>query len=180
MSITQEDATEALRLVDEAGQRSAMLRGYQSAAPHLMLWGGVYAAAYTFGYFRPYQAGLAWAVLIPLATMGDVLIARRDHGRINWAPFIGLFATFLALIGATALIMRPHDPQQMAAFVPLVVAAAYVVLGIVAGRRLVFTGVSLGLLTLVGFFALPSIFMLWMAVVGGGALLLGGLWLRRT
>lgn len=180
MSVTHEDATEALRLIAEAGQRSTMLRGYQSAAPHLILWGGIYAAAYTFGYFRPYQAGLAWAVLIPAATIGDVLIARRDHGRINWAVFLGLFATFLAFISATALVMQPHDPRQMAAFVPLVVAAAYVVLGIGVGRRLVFTGLALGVLTLVGFLALPSIFMLWMAVVGGGALVLGGLWLRLT
>jgi hypothetical protein len=35
-------------------------------------------------------------------------------------------------------------------------------------------------LTIVGFFVLPAIFMLWMAVVGGGALVLGGLWLRRA
>src|SRR6202035_3563532 len=79
MSVTQDAAAEALRLADEAGQRSAMLRGYQSAAPHLILWGGVYAVAYTFGYFRPHQAGVAWAALIPIATIGDVLIAWRDR-----------------------------------------------------------------------------------------------------
>jgi hypothetical protein len=180
MSVTQEDATEALRLINEAGQRSGTLRGYQSAAPHLILWGGVYAAAYTFGYFRPQQAGLAWAVLIPAATIGDVVIVRRDRGSIKWRVFLGLFATFFIFIGATALVMGPHDPRQMAAFVPLVIAATYVGLGIAVGRRRAFTGIALGVLTLVGFFALPSIFMLWMAAVGGGALVLGGLWLRQA
>jgi hypothetical protein len=180
MSLTRDAAAEALHLIDEAGQRSTMLRGYQSAAPHLILWGGVYAIAYTFGYFRPHHAGVAWAALIPIATIGDVLIAWRDRSRVNWPVFLGLFATFLALIIATALVMQPHDPRQMAAFVPLVVAAAYVVLGIGVGRRLIFTGIALGVLTFVGFFVLPAIFMLWMAVVGGGALVLGGLWLRRA
>jgi hypothetical protein len=180
MSVTRDAAAEALRLADEAGQRSALLRGYQSAAPHLILWGGVYAVAYTFGYFRPHQAGLAWAVLVPAATIGDALIARRDRGNINWGRFLGLFATFLAFISATVSVMQPHNPRQMAAFVPLVVATAYIVLGIGVGRRLVFTGIALGVLTLVGFFALSSIFMLWMAVVGGGALVFGGLWLRQT
>jgi len=181
MSLTQNDAAEALRLVDEAEQRSAVLRGYQSAAPHLILWAGVvYAGAYAFGYFRPFQAGLAWAVLIPAAVIGDALIARRDRGRVYWGPFLGLVATFFVFIGATAAVMQPHDPRQMAAFVPLVVAAAYVAFGIAVGRRLMFTGIALGALTLVGFFALPSIFMLWMAAVGGGALVLGGIWLRQT
>ena len=124
MSLTRDAAAEALHLIDEAGQRSTMLRGYQSAAPHLILWGGVYAIAYTFGYFRPHHAGVAWAALIPIATIGDVLIAWRDRTRVNWPVFLGLFATFLALIIATALVMQPHDPRQMAAFVPLVVAAA--------------------------------------------------------
>jgi hypothetical protein len=64
--------------------------------------------------------------------------------------------------------------------VPLVIAATYVGLGIAVGRRRAFTGIALGVLTLVGFFALPSIFMLWMAAVGGGALVLGGLWLRQA
>jgi hypothetical protein len=76
--------------------------------------------------------------------------------------------------------MHPWDPRQVAAFVPLVVAAAYAVLGMSLGPRFVFIGLALGLLTLIGFFALSSIFMLWMAAVGGSALVLGGLWLRRV
>jgi hypothetical protein len=35
-------------------------------------------------------------------------------------------------------------------------------------------------LTLFGYVTLASHFYLWMAVVGGGALVLAGLWLRRA
>jgi hypothetical protein len=89
-------------------------------------------------------------------------------------------ATFLVFIVATSAIMQPQDPRQMAAFVPLVVAVCYVVLGLGAGSRITLAGVALGALTLVGYFAFPSIFMLWMAVVAGGTLVLSGLWLRRV
>lgn len=179
MSIAHEDASATLRLIDAATTRSATLRGYQSAAPHLILWGGVYAAAYGAAYFRPDLSSLVWFAFVPAGVMGDVLISRRDRSNVNWGLFAGLFFTLFAFISATAAIMRPHDSNQMAAFIPLIVAAAYVVLGIAFGRRLAFIGTALGVLTLVGFFALPSIFMLWMAAVGGGALMIGGLWLRR-
>jgi hypothetical protein len=179
MSITEEDARSALRLVDEAGQRSATLRRYQKAAPHLILWGCVYAVAFTVSDVRPDFAALTWLVLVPAAVAGDMLISRHGRGTVRWDLFAGLFVLFFVFITATAWIMRPHHPNQMAAFVPLVAAAAYIVLGIAFGRRLVFTGIALGVVTLAGFFVLPSIFMLWMAVAGGGALVLGGLWLRR-
>jgi hypothetical protein len=179
MSITEENAAEAIRLVEEAAQRSKSLRGYQSAAPHLILWGVIYAVAYSGAYFQPDQSGLVWLVLVPSGVIGDVLISWRDR-TCNWGLFTGIFLTFFAFVAATISIMHPRDPRQVAAFVPLVVAAAYAVLGMRLGRRLVFIGLALGLLTLIGFFALSSIFMLWMAAVGGGALVLGGLWLKRV
>jgi hypothetical protein len=180
MSVTQQDAAEALRLVHDAGTRSELLRGYQSASPHLILWGCVYFVAYAFGYFWPSQAGLPWIVLVPIASIGDVIIGKRDRTGGDWTIFPILFCTFLAFIIGTAFIMQPHDPKQMGAFVPLVVAACYIALGVGAGKRIMYTGVALGVLTLFGFFALPAYFLLWMAVIGGGSLVLGGLWLRQV
>jgi hypothetical protein len=178
VAITHDDASVTLRMIDEATQRSATLRGYQSAAPHLILWGGIYAAAYVAAWFRPDLSMLVWLIFVPAGVVGDAMISRRDRSNVNWRLFAGLFVTLFA-ISATAAIMRPHDPNQMAALVPLIVATAYVVLGMIFGRRHALIGIALGVLTLFGFFALPSFFMLWMAAVGGGALVTGGLWLRR-
>jgi len=180
MSVTQQDATEALRLVQEAGARSETLRGYQSASPHLILWGCVYAVAYSFSFARPDLAQWPWIVLVPIASIGDVVIGKRDRSGVDWKIFPILFATFLAFIIATEAIMQPTSSTQMGAFVPLVIAACYIAVGAAAGARFIYTGVALGVLTLVGFFVFPSIFLLWMAVVGGGALVLGGVWLRQV
>jgi hypothetical protein len=181
MSISREDAAHALRLADAAEQRSRVLRGYQSAAPHLILWGCVYAATYTFSYFQPIRGGLAWLIVTPLALVGDVAISWRDRSdRANRLLMPVIIVSFLAFVVATAAIMRPHDPRQMAAFVPLAVAWAYIVLGGHLGRRMVFAGIALGALTVFGYFAVHAWFMLWMAAVGGGTLLLSGYWLRRA
>jgi hypothetical protein len=184
MALTHQDAAEALRLAEAAEARSDMLRGYQSTASHLILWGAVYAVAYALSYFRPAQAGWGWVVLIALGSLGSTVIGARDRPdrQSGRAALIipTLMATFFVFIVATSAIMQPQDPRQMGAFVPLVVAVCYVVLGLGAGSRITLAGVALGALTLVGYFAFPSIFMLWMAVVAGGTLVLSGLWLRRV
>jgi hypothetical protein len=42
------------------------------------------------------------------------------------------------------------------------------------------TGIGMAALTLVGYYLFPAYFFFWMAVVGGGALMLAGLWLRTA
>ncbi len=185
MTINRDDAFDALGQIDAASRRSSLLHLYQRAAPHLILWGIIYALGYGIGQFRPSEAALPWLVLVPVGIVGDVLIAQRDlrqakTGGSRWGLWFGLTATLVAFIMATKAVMAPSDPRAIAAFIPLMVAVGYIVLGTWTGLRLVFIGVGLGLLTLFGFFVLPSLFMIWMAGVGGGALVLGGLWLRHA
>jgi hypothetical protein len=181
MPITREHAANALRLADLTGQHSRMLRGYQSAAPHLILWGCVYAATYILTFFRPQQSGIAWLVVVPLTIIGDVAIAWRDRAdRRPWIVVGVPVAAFVALIVATIAIMQPHDPRQMGAFVPLAVAWAYITIGSLLGLRMIVAGIALGALTAFGYFFLYTWFLLWMAVVGGGTLVVGGIWLRQA
>jgi hypothetical protein len=180
MSLTREDATEALRVVDEAGARSTTLRRYEATAPHLMMWGGIYAVAYTSEFLAPQYGGLPWAVLGPAGGVGGFLLARRYGGKGGPAFFPAAILAIVAFIVASMFIMAPREPNQIAAFVPLVVALIYVLWGLSLGQRLVWMGVALGALTVFGFFALPGLFLLWMAAVGGGGLVLGGMWLRHV
>jgi hypothetical protein len=53
--------------------------------------------------------------------------------------------------------------------------------GLLFAPRLVVTGVGVMAATMVGYFALPHIyFAFWMALVGGGALILTGYWLQKA
>lgn len=182
MAVTRDEAREALKAARDAQSRSATLRGYQSAAPHLMLWGVTYALGFTIQYLRPAWNGMHWAVLGSVAGFGDWLIARADRPARggNGKMILGLTAAFTGFIAGSFAIFQPTDQRQAAAFFPLVVALAYVLFGALGLPRLMWTGVALGVLTLAGFFLLPDVFLLWMAAVGGSALFLGGVWLRRT
>jgi hypothetical protein len=91
-----------------------------------------------------------------------------------------LSAIFVVFIAGTIAIMAPTDPRQIGAFIPLVVAAGYAIMGVLGLTRMLVLGAALAALTLTGYFALPAHFLLWMAAIGGGSLILGGIWLRQA
>ena len=182
MPLSPADASAALAELQEAQSRSATLRGYQSAAPHLIIWGMVWFVGYIATALAPAWSGPVWLCLAIGGTAAGILAARADRPTGGKRAIMGwLLLIFFLFIGATFAIMRPAEPGQIGAFIPLVVAVAYAIAGLLGAARLLVLGAALAALTLGGFFALPAQpFLLWMAVVGGGSLVLGGLWLRRV
>jgi hypothetical protein len=183
MSVTRADATAALHEIAAASTRSERLRGYQSAAPHLVIWGVAWATAYGVTDLAPAWANLTWLLVTPVAVVGDIIAARRDRAdqsRSTGRALAVLFAIFVVFVGGTIAVMAPGDPRQVGAFIPLVVAAGYAIMGVLGLTRMLALAAALAALTLTGFFGLPSHFLLWMAVVGGGSLVLGGIWLRHV
>jgi len=182
MTISKEQAESALQDLEHIAHRSATLYKYAKMSPHLILWGCVWMAAYGLSDALPSEAGLIWLIADSVGAALSIYMARvygraicKEHRRIG-----AVILTVLAFTMATFAILPPHSGKQMSAFVPLVIATTYVLLGIWHGRRLVILGVLIGALTLLGFFLLHSHFNLWMATVGGGALILTGAWLRRV
>ncbi len=81
---------------------------------------------------------------------------------------------------ATVIVMRPADMAAIGAFIPLLVALVYTIFGIWRGTRFLVVGIAVAALTLGGWLYLREVFMLWMAFVGGGSLILVGLWLKKV
>lgn len=183
MTLTQTEAEAALRDVKSAEQRSALLRGYQSASPHLMIWGVVWAIGYTIDYVAPAWQNRGWIALIVLGTTAGIFASRADRSgeraNVGW-KFFGIFISIFLFISGSMAVMAPTDPRQVGAFIPMIVAVIYATIGVLGAPRMIFAGGAIWALTLIGYFELPAIFSLWMAGVGGGALILGGLWLRRA
>ncbi len=183
MSVTRADAAAALHDIESAATRSDTFRGYQSTAPHLIIWGIAWATAYGVTDLAPAWGNLIWLLVTPLAVIADIVAAQRD--RADKAHAAGramatLSAIFVVFIAGTIAIMAPTDPRQIGAFIPLVVAAGYAIMGVLGLTRMLVLGAALAALTLTGYFALPAHFLLWMAAIGGGSLILGGIWLRQA
>ncbi len=196
MTLSPDEAAGALRDMAAVETRSRRVYGYLEASPHLILWGVLWAVGY--GLHEPWpRRGLAiWMTIVAIGLAANFAISlrsatRRDRqagriadpkwpaavARLRWG-FPGIVLTAFAFIAATLAVMAPVNGRQVGAFIPLVVAAGYAVVGLWQGLRFIIAGAVIGGLTLGGFFLVPAHFDLWMAGVGGGALILAGCWFR--
>jgi hypothetical protein len=182
--ISPEQAAEALQQAAAAEKRSSQAYMYQRFAPYLFLWGAIWIVGYGATDLAPRWSGWTWIGLILVALAISMAIGRNaDPARLgprsNWRYAL-FFTAAWAFFASTYAIMAPVSGMQQGAFPPLVVAFLYILLGLWTGPRLAIAGLAVGALTLGGFFYLPQHFLLWEAFVGGGALILAGIWFRRV
>ena len=185
MTVTPEQAEEALRQVERARSRSMEFYSYRSSSAQLILWGIFWLIGYGGTDLAPNRAGYIWGGMMLAGLVSAIVLNRPASQAVPSAAagytwrLLAVFATFTAFIVCTAVILQPRG-AEMGAFVPLLVATTYVLLGLWIGWRYAAIGIAIAILTMVGFLLLPAHFLLWMAGVGGGALILTGLWLHRA
>ena len=94
-----------------------------------------------------------------------------------------------ARFGAIDIIVSPavggivpgyETARQLGAFWPSYFMLPYLIAGLWLGGAFVVIGTAIIALTLIGYLSAGPWFDLWMALVCGGGLLLGGLWMRRS
>ena len=141
--------------------------------------------ANTISDLWPARAGLAWPGLsLAGAAASSWLGARRrssegDASGGGWRWGLA-FAVLIAYFTATLTILHPLNGRQQNAFISLFWTFLYTVLGVWLGWRLFTIGIVASALIVAGYFLLTAHFPLYMGVVAGGALIAGGLWLRRA
>jgi hypothetical protein len=189
MTLSPDEAADALRDIAAVETHSRRVYGYRQASPHLILWGVLWAVGYGLTAVWPYLSKPIWVALVAIGLAAGFLIsvratrqvadASRPRPRVYWR-FPAIALTGLVFIAAALAVLAPVTGRQVGAFIPLVVAASYAVMGLWLGLRFTIAGAVLAILTLCGFFLLSAHFALWMAAVGGGALILAGFWLRQV
>lgn len=181
MPLTPDEAERSLRDIETAGRRSQSAYGHNRAAPHLMVWGVVWIIGYGACFVRPSLA-IWWPLLATVGTVVSFAIGYRLRpagAPFDWRLLVSLIAVVVFATGVF-VIFEPRSPTASGAFFPLMAALYYVLTGLWArALRIAVLGVALAALTLGGILWLPDYFNLLMAVGGGGALILGGLWMRR-
>ncbi len=189
MSLSSKEAADSLSDVERAARRSAQAYGYSKASPHLILWGIIWVLGYGATDLYPHLANFIWGGLVFTGTIVSFVIgkatASRDaanaaKGRTIGLRVFGLVALLLVFMGATYSIMGPIHGLQPAAFPALLVGTIYCGVGLWAGARYLILGALVIAVTLVGYYFLSEHYLLLMAFVGGGGLILAGFWFRRV
>lgn len=182
MDIRPEDAAHALLDIERAERHSAAMYGYRKASPHLFLWGVIWIVGYAVSFLRP-DGWFVWLGLAPVGIVASFWISHRTRSsgsRFGWR-YAATAVSIFFFITAVFSILPIKSGEQPGAFISLLVALFYVMLGLWrAGTRMALLGLAVGALTVGGYFGVAQYFLLWMAGVGGGALILGGFWLRKA
>ena len=179
------EARQSLDVVRAAFNRGTTLYRYRQASPYFLLWGVVWALGYGLSDWWPALAGWIWLALDLVGVAASILITGIGHARrgaghgMTWR-IAALALTVLAYLAAAFLVMAPQTGRQVSTFITLTVALAYSTVGIWAGPRWMMAGVAVCAAALIGYFHVPVYFNTWMGLVGGGALVLSGIWLRRV
>ena len=184
MTISPQQAAEALLDIERAQRRAFVLRGYEVGAPHFVLWGAIWFVGYGLTEAFPAQARLYWIALCLGGTLGGYLLGRAAAARglvskDGWR-YLAAVGSTVAFTLLTFAIMQPKNGTQFGAFPALLVSFLYVLAGIWKGTRWTVVGIVVSGLTMAGYELFHEHFNLWMAVVGGSALVSTGLWFRRV
>lgn len=180
--ITTREATDVLREAATTERRSAEAYSYSRSAPFLILWGLIWIAGYGGMAVLPgQQAGWLWFALSIAGTGISIWLGNaraKARGGSGWRIGVLVVIAF-AFTFALFSILPPTNELQVGAFSPLLLSAIYAAVGLWQGLRFVLVAVFLTAVTLGAYFFLKDFFFVWMALAGGGSLLLTGLWMRH-
>jgi len=179
MSLSPEQAAEALREIEATRQRSHELGVYRQGGPILLIWGVIWIVGYGLTAVSPGYTSIVWLALTVMGAIAGWLISPSGGNPGQNFRYVTSWVVFLLLLGGSWAILTPQTASQRAALAALLVAAGYAFAGIWWWQRYLWLGLALFAVTLFGFFFAPW-FELWMAAMGGGGLILGGLWLRAA
>ncbi len=186
MDISPTEAEEALSAIQVVMQKTRRLISASGAYQFLILWGAIWMVGFLSSQFLPNQ--MASYIWFGLDILGGILSAvvglRLNRGIRTSIPTtsgrrIAFFWLLLFFFCAAAVaIVSPINSKQLAMFIILFITVGWVAMGLLLSFASVWWGLGLLILALLGYFLLPGIFYLWMAFLGGGGMIVLGIYVR--
>jgi hypothetical protein len=183
-NIDPKEAAQALNDIQQIVRRVRQSRIYDLASQIMIAVGVLVLAGNIANFIMPRHAGYIWiavnvlnvAIVAALFTMGGKQVGVRAFDFRVLAAFLLFYAFGIFCSG----VLGHFGPREMGAFWPVYFMLFYCLAGLWFGRAFVAMGLAIIVLTLIGYFFVEGFaFLLWMAAVNGGGLILSGLWMRR-
>jgi len=182
--IDSRQASEALSDINDIVRRVRQSRIYNLASLMMIAWGAAVFAGNVATYLLPGYGGLIWIAANAAGILGSFAISVLSYPKTRVRAFDTRFLLALLLYFAFGFffssVLGHFTPRQLGTFWPLYAMMTYTIAGLWFGYAFVAIGLAISALTLIGYFFTGGWFLPWMAVVNGGGLILGGLWMRRN
>jgi hypothetical protein len=183
-SIDAKEAASALSDIASIAHRVRQSTTYHIASLMLILWGVLVFAGNIASFLRPRHGAYIWISVNAAGFLGSCAIGAYESRRTKLLSFdprsVAAFVLFFAFGILWSVGIGHFAPRQHGVFWPTYFMMIYSIVGLWVGAALVAIGLGITALTLIGYFFVGDWFELWMAVVNGGGLILGGLWMRRS
>jgi len=183
--IDARQAAQALSEIDDIVRRVRQSRTYDIASLMIILWGVLVFAGNLANYGWPRQGAAIWIGVNLLGTVGSLAIAfsfaRSKGGQRVGLRILAGFVMIFAFGILCSCVLGHFGPREMATFWPIYSMLFYCIAGLWFGYAFLALGLGISALVLIGYFFITGdAFLLWMAAVNGGGLILSGLWMRRV
>jgi hypothetical protein len=186
MNVTPTEAEEALQVIQVIMRKTRRAVSNSGAYIFLILWGFVWLFGFLGSQFLSAEtASRLWIVLDILGGILSIFFGYRigrgvrDSMSSTSARRIGIFWLLLFLYTFLSIqIVWPMDGRQMAMFIVLFLSVGWIAMGLLLSFVSFWWGLALTALALTGYFLLPDFFYLWMALLGGGGMIVLGLYIR--
>lgn len=182
--IDSKQAADAMADIDDTVRRVRQSLIYQVSSLALLMWGMLAFVGNIAGWFWPRYGLYVWISVYAVSIVGFLAIGAYHRSRSRIRVFdVRYLLTFLliAAFGIFVCYFGHFTPRQQTAFWPIYIMLFYMMAGVWFGYAFLVIGATIIALTLIGYVYIPGIsLLLWMAVVNGGGLTVGGLWMRRS
>ncbi len=183
-----ENAQESLAAIENIMKQTRKAIASSHANSLLILWGVIWVVNNTVLQFYPdYAHYISWG-FVAVGMFGTFLIHHISHtqpsirsehrlriGRRILCSWILLYAYVFIWLA----MLAPFNGLQINAVCSTAAMFAYILIGLWVGSYfMVWLGLAVTAMTLIGFYFIPHYYCLWMAITGGGAILCTGLYIR--
>jgi hypothetical protein len=178
------EAAQALSDIENIVQRVRQSRIYDVASQIMIVAGVLVLAGNLANFAAPRYSAIIW-IAVNVLTVASVAALSTMGPRMSGVQAFDfrVLAAFLLFYGFGILccvVLGHFGPRELGAFWPIYFMLFYCIAGLWFGRAFIIIGLAIIGLTLIGYFFIESAaFLLWMAAVNGGGLILSGLWMRR-
>jgi hypothetical protein len=183
-SIDPQEAASALSDIDSIARRVRHSTMYRLSSLLTIFWGVLVFIGNIASFLAPRPAGLIWLGVYAVGIAGSFAISAAGYSRnrVRTVDIRMLLAYLLFVAFGFFCCWLGHFTvtRQIGTFWAIYFMLVYTIVGLWVGYAFVAIGLSITVLTLIGYFFVGEWFEPWMAVVNGGGLVLGGLWMRRS
>ena len=178
------EAAAALNDIEQIVQRVRQSNIYDISSQILIVAGALVGFGNVANFLAPSHAAFIWIAVNVLTVASVAALSSMGPRMAGVQTFdfrvLGAFVLFYGFGILCSIVLGHYGPRELGAFWPIYFMLFYCIAGLWFGRAFIAMGLALIAMTLIGYFFVEGgAFLLWMAVVNGGGLILSGLWMRR-